>query len=483
MKDISLNLFNIDLRRWIEIHVIKILLILFLGMYVGKTTVFPQPLLWLLAISIVLTLFVFRYPKSGIIILIVSVFLLDWLEKSFSLLPRQITWLEDVTILLLLTRSMTLVVLHKEVRRTPLDLLLLAFLGVGLLSTLLNSVSPAVAILGMRKPLKFLLLFYIILYSNFDEQFFRTTLKTLLIIAFLQIPIAIAEFLVWTPELGESLGSGMGEFDFVTGTLPRGATGILALLLLSTMSFLLGFSLYTKQSKYFWLSLLFLIPLPLTMSRFSFFLLPVLFLYLIRKNPTYLFGMRLVYTTSLSLFFIGIVLFASIVANYDLKSYLLNPHLVVQKQSLSIEETGESGRIGSVQYIYDYLKAIPNGLLFGVGPGMWSESYFSHYTSRLFETTSASHANQYAATMSEFGLLGLFLFLLMVFKIYQLNNHFFQNAEDPFWKSISFGFSGMILIFITGGIYVPLWHSDALSFCFWMISGIIYVTGMRKSLF
>jgi hypothetical protein len=475
------KILSLDYHRLIENPLLKIPMVLILGYYIGKTMVYPQPFIWLLAISFLISFVVFKKPKAGIFILIISVFFLDWLEKSYFFLPRQITWLKDVTILLLLLRSLTLIVFRKEVKRTPIDLFLLAFIGVGIISAILNSVSPAVMILGMRKPLKYLLLFYVIVHSDFDESFFKMTLKILLIIAFLQIPVSIAEFFIWTPEMGESLGSGMGEFDFVTGTLPRGASGILALLLLTTMSFFLGMSLYTRQSKFFWASLLFLLPLPLTMSRFSFFLLPVLFLYLLRKNLTYQFSRRLLYTVFLTLFFIGIVLSSSITANYDLKRYLLHPQEVVEKQSLSVEKTGESGRIGSIQYVVNNLQSVPNGLLLGVGPGMWSESFFSQYSSQLFEISSVSHANQYAATMSEFGLLGLIIYILIIFKIFLMNNQFFKISKDPFWKSISFGFSGMIIIFLLGGMYIPLWHSDALAFCFWSIAGIIYVTGTRKS--
>lgn len=478
-----MRFFNIDIRKLIESPLLKIPLILLLGYYIGKTAVFPQPLLWLLALTIVLAIAVFKNPKLGIITLIIAIFLLDWLQKSYYFIPRQITWLKDVTLMLLIMRTLTLVVLKKEFRTTPIDLFLIAFLGVGLLSALLNAVPPVVAALGFRKPLKYILLFYIIVNSEFDEKFFKTMIKTLLIITFIQVPVAIFEYLIWTPDIAEVLGSGMGEFDFITGTLPRGSSGAFALFLLSMICILLGFSIYTKKSIFFWSSLLLLAPFLLTMSRFSFFLLPIVILFLLRKNLFFLLSRRLAYAAVLFIFFLITVQASSVIVRYDLKRYLLNPRRQLQRQAISIEETGESGRVASIKYVFDYLKKVPMGHFFGVGPGMWSESYFSQYTSKLYLGTSASHANQIAATMSEFGLLGVILFLLMIHRIYIKNNLFFSKVEDPFWKSVSFGFSGIILIFVLGGLYIPIWHSDVIAFYFWFIAGAIYTTGKKKSIF
>jgi hypothetical protein len=379
-------------------------------------------------------------------------------------------------------RTFSIVVLKKELHRTPIDLFLLFFLGVDLGGRRIIKKPPVVAILGVRKPIKYILLYYIIVNSDFDEKYFISIVKSFLLIAFIQVPVAIAEHIIWTPEIGEKLGSGMGGSDFVTGTLPRGSSGAFALFLMSMISMLLGFSIYKKRTILFLSSLFLLIPFLLTLSGFSFFFFPFAFLFILGKNISFQLGRRFAYLLLICIAFIITIEASSWVIGYNLRYSLLNPERHVERQSEPIEESKGTGRLASIRYVYDYIKSHPYGLLFGMGPGMWSESYFSQYTSTLFAGTTASHANQIAATMSEFGILGLLLFLLMIFKIYMINNRFFSNTKDPFWKSTSFGFNGVILIFLVGSLYITIWHSDVLAFTFWSMAGMIYKTGIRKNM-
>lgn len=471
----SLALPRIDIIKTVSHPFILAPILLLIGCILGMSVAYHLPSLWLLAFAVILTVAIFKYPQVGIWTIFVSVFLFDWLNRSFFIVPRQITWIKDIAIFLLFLRAIPVVIRRHRLVRTPIDLPVLLFLLVGIISTFINHTPPIVAFMGFRKALKYILLFYILVNIGFDGVFLKKIIKAFIIIAFIQIPFAIVEYLMWHPSL-MNLGPAMGQWDFVTGTFPRGGSGMLSLYLISIICFLIAYCLYANWSKLksiFYSSLL-LIPLPLAMSRASFIFLPFVIVFFLLRNIRRHLVTKFSYFVLFSLMFWGTVKVTYSLTGYDLMNYLTNPQRAFQMQAGP--RAGETGRISSIQVVYNELLNRPYGPALGVGPGGWSESYFSSYTGNIYQKFSfdVSGRNQIASTLSEWGILGLIVLFLIILQIYRMNSILFTVSTDKFWRVISYGFSGIILLYVMSTLYVPIFYCDTGAFFFYALAGTIF---------
>lgn len=479
----------LHLKKPLDTAVLNVFTIVLLAGYIGYTVAHSYPLLWLLPVSLILVVVIFKNPRVGIYVMLISLFLFEWLSDPFGILPRQLTWTKDLVILILLLRALILMVERKRTLRTPVDVVLGLFVLAGCVSCLINSTPLIVAALGFRHALKYILFFYVFVYSDFEERFLRRLILVILLIAFVQIPIAIAEYSLWRPSL-MALGRAMIRPDFVTGTLPRGSSGTLSLFLVSAMCILIGFGMYCKNIRIRALMLtpFLFIPLPFALSRATFLFLPLGVLYLLVKNAGHRTILRFAYGVVLFLVFFSIVYLTPHLVKYDVGDWLLDPRFVYMEQAGPPESGRELGRITGIRFVADHLKGQPYGLLLGVGPGMWSESYFPSFTGEIWDTFSsleyrAPGRNQITRTLSEFGLVGLILYFLLVYKVYRMNQVLFKKVNDTYWKAVSFGFSGIIFLYVVASIYIPLLYWNASAFVFWTLAGTAFTIGRKKGIF
>lgn len=478
----SVSIPRIEFRRLPNLPLILIPVSLLLAYYVGKSAVYPQPNLWFLVAFLFLVIALTRSAKAGILVILISVFLLDWLSKTFLLLPRQLTWLKDASVLILLMRTLAVTAKEKEVPTTPIDIYVFLFLMVGFFSMVANAVSPIVVALGFRPGLKYILLFYVIVNSHFEEKFLRKVFAAFLAIAFVQIPITILENRFWYVAAARLPGGAINRWDFVTGTLPRGGSGVLGIFIGSAICILIGFSIcYKDKLKSLLGAALLFIPLPLTVARASFLMLPAAVSFMLLRKTGGRLALRIVCAVLIASFFFASMYLGSSAVGLDLVSYVLNP-LAAVKAHMAPVGPGRVGRISGIRYVFDYLGERPYGYLLGVGPGVWSESFFGGFSGELwseFEDMPVSNINQISAILGEFGVLGLILFLLMIFQVYRMNEEFSSKVKDDFWKSVSFGFSGIIFLYCMATIYVSVWYSDALAFWFWFFAAAIFCMRRR----
>jgi len=126
----SLTLPRINSIKIVTQPLLLIPILLLFGYILGKSFAYPNPKLWLLVITAILIVIIFKYPQAGIWTIFISVFLFDWLNRTFYIVPRQITWLKDVAIFLLFLRIVPLVIRRHRFVRTPIDLPVLLFIFV-----------------------------------------------------------------------------------------------------------------------------------------------------------------------------------------------------------------------------------------------------------------------------------------------------------------------------------------------------------------
>jgi len=174
----------------------------------------------LLTIPFIIILMI-KSQKFALYIIILVVYLLEWLNTSFYLIPRSAIWIKNIAMLVLFFRVLFLISLNRRVIKTPIDLTVISLLIVILISSIGNGVSLISGFLGFRRHFTYIIFFYLISYLDFDESYLKKMVSLIVLIALIQIPVSIAEFILWKPGLIS--GPASGHYDFITGTLPRGS--------------------------------------------------------------------------------------------------------------------------------------------------------------------------------------------------------------------------------------------------------------------
>ena len=241
--------------KWIEsANTFQLLIMFILGAMTGLIYMTLTPIWWLMFLAIAIMIAIFVSNKVGILIILATLFLFHWLFGVFRAIPKEITWLPDVIIMILTIKVLYLQAKKKIWHRTPIDLPLLALIVLGILSATYNDVHIVTLVFGFRKFFKFILMFYILRNIERDEKFYRQMLITLFILAVLQIPVTIAQATFFGT-------TGTDIADNVNGTLGRNSTGAMALFMCFSISLMMGFFAQTKKIIFLFVCALFTIPI------------------------------------------------------------------------------------------------------------------------------------------------------------------------------------------------------------------------------
>jgi len=455
-----------------SLNLSNILLMFFLGAIAGLIYMTLTPTWWLMFLAIALMIAIFINNKVSIILILTSLFMLHWLFGVFKAIPKELTWLPDVIILIMAAKILYLQAGKNKWKKTPIDLLFLAILVLGILSAIYNNVPFVTVIFGFRKFFKFILLFFILRNIELDSKFYRYFLIALFILAVIQIPVAMGQGIIFGT-------TGRDIADNVSGTLGGNATGAMALFMAFLISIMIGFYTQFRKIIFLLLAAAFLIPIILGSGQFGLLIAPLAALICWTLGRPY---------TAKNLIKIPLIVIVSLmlilpVINYhdarykgNLLEFIKSPEKLY---ALNIEtrKEGTFGRFQVIEVAHQLLfENLPQAAI-GFGPGNASESYFSEYSGELEKKFQGAKiwGIQYTATILEYGFLGLILFLLMFYRLWRLSRHLYFKTKSQFWKAISVGYSGVLFVYIVGCLYNPVWFYDVLSFTFWFISAALIV--------
>ena len=289
---------------------------------------------------------------------------------------------------------------------------------------------------------------------------------------------------------GFETAGGTDILDFASGT--TGISGITALYVMGFMCILIAFMLRNKIrfADIFKFVLLFL-PILIGSSRASFLFLPIIVMFMLRgkifTDVKKGIGIVLVF------FIVYIALVKSTTyLGYDMEGMLLSPQDEFADQSHFSGYGQPVGRFANIMFA-TYLMKSKADYIFGFGPNSVSISALgSEYSGKMLKylldddlvQNATSFVNsQLAFMMFEWGFLGLGLYFFMIVKIYLMNRKFYIAIDDEYWKTISFGFSGIILLYGIASFYKQLWVIEHTSSLFWVMAGIIFSMGRKKEIF
>ncbi len=410
-------------------------------------------------------------PWIGLYAILVGAYSLDWLSRALGLLPTQARWLPDLILVTLALVVIAKAVLERKgLRRTPLDGPFLVLIIFGIMSALVNGSSPATALNGYRTLLKPLMLFYVIINLDVSPRTLKHLIILLIGLELLQIPITVLQAQVY------------GVGDEVGGTLGYSATQIATIMALMVMSLLFGLATVSRKG---WVYILggigLFVPILMGEGKFGYFVvLPMVLFIFAYRAPNRIRSVFVVLALLLIVLFVSLQALPVIAPRSQLGDFLASPRLIFEIYERPLAQTGvPMSRRGDIQFAIELLGRTPHALLLGYGPGAASPSYFGDIVGQLYNDNgylgSVFGLTQISRGLLEWGITGVLLYLVMILRVYRISQQLLNRSDvEPFWKGISLGFRGVLVVFLVSTAYWYVWQSDATAFVFWMLAGATY---------
>jgi len=424
-------------------------------------------------IGIGLLLFLFNNIDKSIYLLFLGILLLDWLSEKWFLIPTQLTWLPELLSIVVILYILLTFTKHKKFPLKAPYILVYLFVGFTLFGIIINNVDAPVAIAGVRNHLKFLPFFLLPFYYDFSDDFMGKFTKFILFFSFLQCPVAILQRLLFETRSG----------DVVGGTLGANTSGILSffcsfMIILWTAH---CFKYQPRFSRYIIGLILLFIPMTINETKISLFLIPVIFFSMFFFIPEVKKKAR--YLILLSFLFILILGIYKTVYNYyygkttstTIESYLTDPQKILNyiHYNKYIDSSGRLNRIPQIIFSYQNISKDLGHLLFGVGPGNASDSFFSEADGQYYVRYKTLDIDSiFVANMLwEYGLLGTLMYLGMcIFIFYKVLS--MRRLTGISGVQVSM-FLGMNIVLLISAVYLNTTRVNIYMYLYWFLAGYL----------
>ncbi|NBS41033.1 hypothetical protein EBS80_00030 [bacterium] len=391
-----------------------------------------------------------------------------------------------------------------KLRSTSVDLPFLLFVIILVTSALIHAVAPSVAILGLRQILRFILVFFVVVYLKPDRDYVRTLTLVMLGIVGLESLVGLVQSLAGgsidaflIPSDAHTLGDitftgGVSEFwdpgSRVFATLGRydRLGNFLYFFLLIGVGLFYELRAVKDRRDLLPLFLLAIPALVLTYSRSSWFAFVIGFIFIgviIKRD-------RRVAITFAS-FLILVLAYVGVSG--------LNVRYITEAPGQTLVERfyeafsyarwrGEYYGIGRLYWMVQTpLTVIPASPLFGFGPGQFGGGAVAALdNTRVYEQlglpfgvfgTEGIIDNNWFSLWGESGTLGMIFFLWMYVAIFSECVRVYRHADDPFAKSVSIGVAAAMLGIALNAFLSTVFEIRTLAFYLWMYAGFVYVLG------
>lgn len=431
-------------------------------------------------------LYLFNEAEKTVYLLFLGILFLDWLSEKWFLIPTQITWLPELLSIIVALYILLNFTKHKKIPSQAPYILVYLFAGMTFLGIIINNVDAPVAIAGVRNHLKFLPFFLLPYYYDFSDDFMKKFIKFILFFSFLQCPVAVLQRLLYETRSG----------DVVGGTLGANTSGVLSLSCAFMIVFWTAYYFkYQLKTRNYLLGLFLLfLPMGISETKISLFLIPVIFFSIILFIPETKTKIKYFVFVFAS---IGILLIAyRSIYNYyyasspkrGIETYITNPqktlnYIYYQKYM----ESGTLNRIPQILFAYDNINKDVKHLLFGVGAGNASDSFFHRSIGSYYITYKRLEIDNIfiASMLWEYGIIGTFLYcfigIFMFIKIFPLRNMKSINGV------IAIGFLGMSAVLLISTVYLNTIRVNIYMYFYWFLAGYLlnlyyFKTNIQKRL-
>jgi hypothetical protein len=424
---------------------------------------------YLLLLAVPLALLVLRYPKMALFIIAILIYIMRWMYDSLFLLPREITYVPDILIVMMVISTLIRVVRRGE--RRPIVTLVMFLVVFGILSGLLNGIGLMEMIGGLRMAFHFVLLFVAAQYLGLTKGQSKSFFVLLLVIGLAQTPVTLYQFNVLKQY-----------WDDAMGTFGIGQTPGIALYLLVLLSYLGARMIEKNRGRAFFLvTIVWMSVCPVVgEAKFYFLMLPFLLIFMFRselfRRPGLLIFMLVTGTT---LLVVGDRLASSAGGWYD----NLRPLKLLERIPGYFQHDLETAQYGRYDRGYQLVSAVqlvsdsPRHILIGYGAGAATESQFaanspsvSHFASRWGLISSSTMPALWL--LIEYGYLGLGLIFYLLWMIYR-RGKILRASEDVDMRVYGRMLQSIVMLYTIWMFYQSAWQSDAMAYIFWAPAGVL----------
>lgn len=461
-----------------------------------------------------------KFITASVLFLFSMFFFLDYLALALHLIPRSLTWIPEVISLVILIYILGRFFKEKDLISilTQTHLVVL-FIGFTFLGLLINRIELPVAVAGIRNNLKFLPLFFLPFFYQFEKEFIKRFFTVLFFFALLQFPVTVIQRIIYETPSGDPIG----------GTLGANSSGILSVFLSISIVFWSFYFLKTelKPAAYIAGFAALLIPMGLNETKIIFFILPpafaAMFLFTQKKRKLSSKMLIVFLCFSIGLLFIGSVYNRMYVekdipvkqeikkkaeqqaekekqevpqkvepvpkkeqkssespgsaqrkpSRLNITEYFIPKRAAAVLHKKRIRVSGSLNRIPQVIFAFDHIKQDPLHLLLGVGAGNASDSFFEPAKGKYhkkFEDLDIGN-NMLSRMLWEYGLIGTFLFFSIF--VYLFGKIWRLRKRDDTMGVAASGYLVMIGIYFITSIYFNTMLINLFAYLFWFLGGYL----------
>jgi hypothetical protein len=389
----------------------------------------------------------------------------------------------------------------KRLVATPLDLALIAFVAVCLLSALVNRVGPTSTVYGIRIVLRYAVLFYAIANGGFSRREIKYMVGAYFAAAGLQIGVGLMQAL--TAGAAKELFTGthevtIGKVGFTRGQNVMGAGQRLHTVIFGTMenyngygmflagAWLVAFSMLRARTRALGSGRLWaVVVLGFACVVLSFSRSSLLVLILGSIVVSYLAGYK---RWALSLAFLLLAGLASIIylgtqfSGQELP--VLSNNIVYRWVREFTPERlvfREAGNYRLFLLFVISVRILSQSPILGLGPGTFGsaltllpgqELYAKLGMNSEYAVLFAADSN-WTTIMAQTGLVGLFFFALIVFGMSAYSARILKRTSDPLLRGVCLAQIGLTVLVVVAGFFGPFFESRSTSFYYWALGGMV----------
>lgn len=396
-------------------------------------------------------------------LLLASLFLLDWLFFVMGIGGRVMTWIPEFIAIIVVVTFPFKTAIDKQVR-IPFKYLVIILVYVVhiLMGFAVNDITEWTMLAGLRIYTKFLPIFLLPMVFPLSDKAFRNVLLWLYALTMVQLPVVL-----WQRFIQVGL---IGSGDPVGGTLGMAESGILAIYMISVISFLVAFYFKDEISLpvFLFSALVAFLPVTMNETKISSVLLPIAFVFpafFIRGKRDVIF----------KVLFIVLLLVGAMVAfkiTYDYFSLVRGRAGIIEFWSDQKKlEQYNTRRIDPV--VYAFTVAPRDDIrfaVFGRGAGNVSVGFTKVLSGKyLYEMTRYHVVMTLPQLIWEIGFLGAFLFYL--FPVLVFLDAVRLCRRPGMVGAYALGMLSFAVFFVGSTAYTSTINNNPLMFLFFFASG------------
>jgi hypothetical protein len=410
------------------------------------------------------------FPVSVLLITTLTVMFVEGLYYNLGLVPRQVTWLSDVAIILFAARVFLFSKFKLFDALDPFRVPILLFLAVFLCSALLNWVRPAVVLVSFRQYFKYIILYVAIISLPLSLKEVSRSLRWFFYLILIQVPIIIICY-----ELGirgDSLAGGLGS---------AGGTATMGLLCGAAASLYMSFYIFEGKL----LDVLKLISMAIVPAiseiKFGIMMFPVvvlstLLLPLWERRRRVLPAVVMVVVLTV----VGIKVYRTIYPHGYIEVQSLSGLQAYAKGSYKVNRENMYGylylgRLARIQVATAFVVNNPSIAFLGLGPGEISNSFFEAANGSYSRTILADTSDtQCTLVLLELGCLGLALSGWIMVRLIRGLIALYRATTVSKEKAFVCGLIGASLTCIPYAFYMNvMFVNDAACCLFWLFAAYL----------